>query len=277
MATSTLGSSLRTIDPRRSLVAGAVWLIIALALTFSVAAAVWVGSVARDSVVEQHIRRLALETDQLGSDLGQALSARLDAVRAAEGILRATSAESRRSGLSEVFNELVAAYPQLDWIAIADADGVVRSSNGALQNGSNVSAAPWFSGGLRAPWLGVIGTFHGSPSPAANTAALGDMAAPVQDDSGRIVGVIAAHLSWRRAAYHPERLTDESDPGGNTQACVLNRDGYVLIGPDAIRGKPWNGVPVDADRAAPGGSLPEAAAAAPRFERLPDGRRVLVS
>jgi signal transduction histidine kinase len=276
-SSDTLGSLLRTIDPRRSLVAGAAWLIIALTVTFSVAAAVWVGSIARESAVEQHIRRLSLETDQLGSDLGQALSARLDAVRAAGGILRATNAENRRSGLSEVFNELVSAYPQLDWIAIADADGVVTRSNGAVQNGSNVSASPWFSAGMRAPWLGVITTLHGSPLPAANAAALGDMAAPVQDDSGRIVGVIAAHLSWRRAAYHPERLTDESDPGGSTQACVLNRDGIVLVGPDRIRGKPWNGVPIDTDRASQVAGLPGAAAAAPRFERLPDGRRVLVS
>src|SRR5271163_2731378 len=84
-------SWLRGLDPRRSLAASAMWLIVALAVTFSIAASVWVGSIARENVLEQHIRRLSLETDQLSSDLGQALSARLDAVRAAGPILRAGS------------------------------------------------------------------------------------------------------------------------------------------------------------------------------------------
>jgi len=60
-----------------------MWLIIALAVTFSISAAVWVGVIARETVLQQHIRRLSLETDQLSSDLGQALAARVDPVRAA--------------------------------------------------------------------------------------------------------------------------------------------------------------------------------------------------
>ena len=104
-----LRSLLRSISPRRSLVAGAIWLIIALAATFSIAAAVWVGGIARETVFEQHVRRLSLETDQLSSDLGQALAARLDAVRAAGPILRATSVPGHPSGLSDVFDELLTA------------------------------------------------------------------------------------------------------------------------------------------------------------------------
>jgi len=83
MANSVTAAKLRlflsTIDPRRSLESGTMWLIIVLAATFSIAAAVWVGSIARQTVFEQHVRRLSLETEQLSSDLGQALAARLDA------------------------------------------------------------------------------------------------------------------------------------------------------------------------------------------------------
>src|SRR5579863_6146800 len=152
-----LRSVLANIDPRRSLVASATWLIVALAATFSIAAAVWVGRIARENVLQQHVRRLSLETDQLSSDLGQALSARLDAVRAAGSILRAANALGQASGLSDVFDELVSVYPQLDWIAIADSNGIVVGSNGALHQGDNVKASPWFSSGLHGPWLGVIG------------------------------------------------------------------------------------------------------------------------
>jgi signal transduction histidine kinase len=281
MADSVIAKVLKSVflamHPRRSLVAGAMWLIIGLAATFSIAAAVWVGGIARENVLEQHVRRLSLETDQLSSDLGQALAARLDAIRAAGRILQATS--NRPNGLSDVFNELVSVYPQFDWIAVADPDGVVRSTNGGLREGSEVGGSRWFAAGLQGPWLGVIGDGQArtnrvetsATSSASNTAALGDMAAPVRDETGRVVGVIAARLSWRRAPHHPERLTDESDPHGVTLAYVLDKEGIVLVGPDDIRNQRWNGAPIEVS------DLPSLEGDAPRFERLPNGRRVLVS
>src|ERR1700691_787530 len=105
------------IDPRRSLVTGAVWLIIALAATFSIAAAIWVGAIARQNLLEQHIRRLSLETDQLSSDVGQAMDARLAAVRAAARILSENGRGGRQRDLKDVFDELLTTYSQLDWIA----------------------------------------------------------------------------------------------------------------------------------------------------------------
>ena len=131
-----------------------------LAATFSIAAAVWVGSIARETVLEQHIRRLSLETDQLSSDLGQALVARLDAIRASERILRVANDSGRDSALKEVFDELSSVYPQLDWIAVANADGVLLRASGALPGASagtgDVRSSHWFAGGLHGPWLGVI-------------------------------------------------------------------------------------------------------------------------
>jgi signal transduction histidine kinase len=255
------------INPRRSLAAGAMWLIVALAITFSIAAAVWVGSIARRDVFEQHIRRLTLETDQLSSDIDQALSSRLGAVRAARTILQEPGAAGQGSSLSDVFDELQSAYPDLDWIAIADSGGVIVSTQGDVPKGSRVNSSPWFAAAVQGPWLGVIDNIRPS--------VLGDMAAPVYDKAGRVVGVIAAHLSWRRAPNHPQRLTDESDAQGAAHAYVLNREGIVLIGPADTRGKRWNGVRVDDVKAVPAHSFE--ATAALHFERLPGGRQVLVS
>jgi signal transduction histidine kinase len=262
---ANLRSILRLIDPRRSLVTGAVWLIIALAATFSIAAGIWVGDIARETVVEQHIRRLSLETDQLSSNVGQALAARLDAVRAASRILRSNAGTSRAGDLGQVFDELLTAYAPLDWIAISDSDGVVIKTHGAPPSGSDVRALRWFASGLQAPWLGVIdGAANPQPMPTATSSALGDLSIPVRDDNGHVIGVIATHLSWPRAANHPQRLTDDTDPATSAQAFLLNRDSIVLVGPQDMRGKPWDGVPGPTTGAA-------------RFEQLPGGRRVLVS
>ncbi len=244
------------IDPRRSLAAGGMWLIIALATTFSIAAAVWVGSIARRGTFEQHVRRLSLETDQLSSELGQAIAARQGAVRAARILLDGVGVASRQNGLAAVFDELQSAYPELEWLAIADTDGRVARTNGTLTQDSRVDSAAWFTQGKQGPWLGVID----------DSAAFGDLAVPVRDKSGQIIGVVAAHLSWQRAPNHPLRLTDEPDAAA--QAYVLDRAGIVVIGPPERRGRPWEGIP---SRGV------DAAASTPHFERLPDGSRVLVS
>jgi signal transduction histidine kinase len=248
------------IDPRRSLAAGAMWLIIGLAITFSIAAAVWVGSIARRDVFEQHVRRLSLETDQLSSELGQAISARLGALRAARLLLDAGAA-SQQNSLSAVFDELQSAYPELEWLAIVDTGGRVVHAGGALRQDSGVASAAWFIRGMQGPWLGVIG------EEPPTVSAFGDLAAPVRDRSGAVIGVIAAHISWRHAPDHPLRLTDESDPKGSAQAYVLDAQGIVLIGPAGTRGLPWRGIP----------SSKDAAASTQHFERLPDGAQVLVS
>jgi len=270
---------LRMIDPRRSLVTGAVWLTIALAVTFSIAAAIWVGGIARQNVFEQHVRRLSLETDQLSSDVGQALAARLAAVRAASRILGANGVIGRPGGLGDVFDELSASYPQLDWIGIADLNGMVVHAVGALRSASSVKSSRWYSSGLQGPWLGVIDdAVDAQRIPSVTSSALGDLAVPVRDESGRVVGVVAAHVSWRRSASHPQRLTDEENPGGSTQAFVLDRDGIVLVGPKEFRDKPWNGIATNRSEAVkPAPDALDAATGAPQFERLPNGQQSLVS
>jgi signal transduction histidine kinase len=277
MADLDLSAKLRAafagVDPRRSLGAAAMWLIVALALSFAIAAAVWVGGIARQNVVQQHVRRLALETDQLSSDLGQALTARLDAVRAA-GAMAKVSGE-RRDNLVMFFHNLTAAYPNLDWIAAADARGVIVASRDAKDVGTRVAASPWFSSGTQRPWLGVVDPGGGSPFTPSDD--FGDLAIPVDDDLTGRAGVIRTHVRWPRAAQHPERLTDEPDPRTTTEVCVIDSADMVVVGPTPWLGRPWPGVPLAGDAHA--GNAPVAVHfnEAPRFERLPDGRRVLVA
>ncbi len=259
---------LRDMDPRRSLVAAIIWLVVALAASFAIAASLWAGSVARDIVVQQHVRRLALETDQLGSDLGQAVGARLNALRTTDG--------SAPTALR--FENLVAAFPHLGWIALADAAGKVVAVNGrvspdaSLVIGSVVTRKPWFAQAQQRPWIGRIEETQGSsPAPL-----LGDLAVPLKDQSGRVVGVIAAHLNWHWASNDVVRLSDTLDPDGSAQTLVLNRAGVVVVGPAELRDQQWSGS-VLADPTPGIDTSPLGSSMAPRFERLRDGRTVLVA
>ena len=276
-----LQAILRRIDPRRSLIARAIYLICVLGIAFSTAAAIWVGGIARENVLEQHVRRLSLETDQMSSDLSEALAARIGAVNTARMLLGRRELNDAKLDLARSYQELVSAYPQLDWIAIADAAGTVIRSNGSLQEGSRVGSSQWFVAGQKAPWVGVIeatddATRGSAPTTASDIGALGDMSIPVHDNNGHLVGVVAAHLSWRRTPEHAPRLTDEADLPRLTEAYVLNAADVVLIGPATSRGQPWSGVRISGTQ----NLLPPhspISAAYPVFERLADDRRVLVS
>src|SRR5882724_10231225 len=103
---------LRDLDPRHSLAGGIIWLMVALAASFAIAASVWAGSVAREIVVQQHVRRLSLETQQLASDLGQAIGARIEAVRSSGALPP-----------DQLFAHLKSSYPGLGWIGVTDATG----------------------------------------------------------------------------------------------------------------------------------------------------------
>ena len=271
------------IDPRRSLSAGAMWLIIALASLFSVAAAIWVGNIARVNVLEQHVRRLALETDQLSSEMSQTVSAHLGAVQTAGALLRTAQVDGGPVGLIDVYDELVAAYPEFDWLAIADPDGRVIRSSTVWAGAANVATRPWFDSARRRAWIGIIDDVppfvQGGTVPQPNSVtALGDIAIPVHNQAGHFVGIVAARLSWRRAPEHPTRLTDELDSRKATSAYVLDRSGVVLVGPKEDVGAPWKGTVAHApvlSLEAP--DSPLGLANAPQFERMPGGRMVLVS
>jgi signal transduction histidine kinase len=254
----------QNMDPRRSLVGGLIWLVVALAASFAFAASWWVGRVARQIVVQQHVRRLVLETDQLGSDLSQAVSTRLAAVRAAGG----------STPLARAFEQLTTAYPDQDWIAVADPAGTVIAGNGSLPVGSSVAAAPWFSQALERPWMGVIPEIAGHEAGRG----LGDLAVPVKD-AGRTLGVIAAHLTWHWASQDLRRLSASLDPQGAPQALVLDPSGIVRVAPAALLDRRWSGTPIED---APPIQPPATAARdglifIPRFERLPSGGIVLVA
>jgi signal transduction histidine kinase len=251
--------SLRTLRPRHSLIVGIIWLVVGLAASFAVAASLWAGRVAREIVVQQHVRRLALETDQMASDVGQAVSVRLAVLRAA----------GRTRAPAELFEHLVADSPNLGWIAVVDTEGTVLASDGSMVAGSHVSEEPWFSKASADPWIGVIA--HGQS--AGKSPTLGDVAMPIKGPDGGAIAVVAAHLNWHWAPGGVLRLSDALDAHGSAQTMVLDASGAVVVGPDSWRGRRWNGAPTSES---PPLELPQGPGAL-RFERLPDGQTVLVA
>ncbi len=244
---------LQDLDPRHSLAAGIIWLMVALAASFAIAASVWAGSVAREIVVQQHERRLSLETQQLASDLGQAVRARIQAVRSAGALAPAA-----------LFEHLTSAYPDLGWIAVSDTRGTLIAGDGATAGHDSTALQPWLEQGLSGLWIGRIEPTHAP----RNEPFLGDMSAPLKDAAGRTLGVIAAHLTWPWASGDVQRLSNALDSRGSAQSLILDAAGMVVVGPAALRNSAWNGTL---------SNEPAPLDSALQFERLPDGATVLVA
>ncbi|MFN3398104.1 MAG: histidine kinase [Sulfurimicrobium sp.] len=174
------------------------------------------------------------------------------------------------------------AYPEFEWIGLADANGtVIGASDGRLEGGS-VAARPAFAQGLKGPWIGdVRGGMRQdkapSPRPDGEAPRFIALSAPVRDPRGRAVGVLGAQLSLRWARDYVQGLAQAQGLQA-VQALVLDRAGVVLVGPAAFQGRPWHGVALDdaafAEAAVPNGMNHSPM---PVFERLDDGRAVLVA
>ncbi|MDP2818633.1 MAG: histidine kinase [Polaromonas sp.] len=276
---------LRYLDPRRSLASALGWLVVALFLVFALVAALWLGGMARTSLLQQHGRQLALSTGQLAAELDQALALRLQSIRAVATMLRTDLGSDTPRALRAVLDDLRFTYPEFEWIGLADAKGTVVAASGGLLEGSSVAERPGFARGLKGAW---IGDAHGTvplhkklaPLPGGEAHRFVDMMTPVRNPQGRVVGVVDAELSLRWIRNYVQGLRETLHLPSATQALVLDKDGLVLIGPDALQGKRWHGTQVkdiafvDATQAFSGAST---ATSAPALERLDDGQVVLVA
>jgi PAS domain S-box-containing protein len=162
-------------------------------------------------------------------------------------------------------------YSYYEWLGIANVDGNVLASGNNLLIGADVSARPWFRGGLLG---GFVGDVHEAvllakllPSqPGARRFV--DVAFPFADASGKVRGVLGAHLSWNWAREVERSVLGAAHRGGRLETLILSSDGLVLLGPAELMDKKLS---LESFRRASPTPLGDYL-----VERWPDGRRYLV-
>ncbi len=141
----------------------------------------------------------------------------------------ATPREVRRASLDQI----KAANPDHAWIGFVDLAGTVIASTDSVLEGTNVSARPWFQGGLKGAYVGDV---HEAlllakhvPMRSGEPARFVDVAAPVHAPDGTVVGVIGSHVNWAWAEeIRDELLSASHTPGADI--LVVGRDNTVLLG-----------------------------------------------
>jgi diguanylate cyclase (GGDEF)-like protein len=140
-----------------------------------------------------------------------------------------------RSALRKALEQLQGSFTDFAWIGFASPDGNVIAATGGMLEGASVAQRPWFKTGVSTP---VVGDVHEAALLSSLLAKrtdgephrFVDIALPVRDDNGKLIGVLGAHLDWQWAR-NLIASAETTDGGTDTQLTILSRSGVVLAGP----------------------------------------------
>ncbi|HVI87001.1 MAG TPA: diguanylate cyclase, partial [Dongiaceae bacterium] len=131
-------------------------------------------------------------------------------------------------------------FPDCLWIGIVGTDGTVQVSGDAQREGSSVKQADWFIEGLRQPMITPLR----QPSdmalallPTGEDQRVIDIARPLRDPSGNLIGVIDMTVSWKWALEFRNLLLRNRNDAVGIDIIITDRDGQVLIGPESLTGQ----------------------------------------
>lgn len=139
------------------------------------------------------------------------------------------------AALRSALESLQRSFSDFAWIGFADVEGSVVAATGGLLQGKSVAARPWFKQGLQSVAIGDVHealllasllTQRANNEPYRFV----DIAVPVHDAAGKLLGVLGAHLDWTWAS-NLIKDAEATDGSAKTQLSILSKGGTVLVGP----------------------------------------------
>lgn len=143
--------------------------------------------------------------------------------------------EQDPGALRAVLDRMQLSYSDYAWIGYASRDGTVVAATKGMLEGVSVAQRPWFIEGMQKPFVGdvhealllarMLGPRH-DDEPFRFV----DVAYPVRNGSGEIVGVLGAHLSWDWATEVRWSLLTQESLFASADVSILDESGKVLLG-----------------------------------------------
>ncbi len=227
------------LDPRRSLAARLVWVVVLLSVVLSLVIGLILGSAA-ESEAEHEIGSLHAEyARQLADQLDDNTNTRLKNVQIIAGLI-----DSRRANPDDqraLLSQMQAAYPEYAWIGLADLHGTLIAATGHLLEGQDVSTQAWYIHGKAATF---VVDMHQTElldkllpvSSDGESLRFIDVTAPVKNAQGQVVGVLGALLNWSWVRSVEKNTLAPLRLSRNVEAMIISADGHVLLGPSSLAG-----------------------------------------
>lgn len=137
--------------------------------------------------------------------------------------------------LRGVLDRLQASYPDYAWIGYSTLDGKVVAATKGMLEGLSVAQRPWFIAATTKPFVGdvhealLLAKLLG-PRTDSEPFRFVDVAYPVRDAGGKIIGVIGAHLSWDWASEVRRAILATNSQFSTADISILDGSGRVLLG-----------------------------------------------
>lgn len=131
-------------------------------------------------------------------------------------------------------------FPDCLWIGIVGTDGVVQVSGDGRLEGTSVKGEDWFTEGLRQPMITALRQpkeMAEALIPLGEDQRVIDIARPLRDPVGNLIGVIDMTVSWKWALEFRDLLLRNRNDALGIDMIITDRDGNVLIGPASLEGK----------------------------------------
>jgi diguanylate cyclase (GGDEF)-like protein len=214
--------------------------------------------------------RLAGTSRALADRMDEGLYERLNDMRALSLLPGMDDPVENQELLRDLFGMMQLNYPDYAWIGVADAEGRVQVASRGMLEGASVAQRPWFQAGRKEPYVGDI---HEAallakllPVQGDEQLRLIDVAAPIHDNHGVVIGVLGAHLSWQWAETMRQGLLQPLMASDPVEILVINRYGDVVLGPKDWRDRRLEIPSVKAAQRGDNGAV---------LETWPDGRDYL--
>jgi len=193
-----------------------------------------VGVVAGDQLKRDVGQELAELAFHMGDKFDRGMWARQGevALLAENQAIRAPDnpAEVRR-----LLNHLQTSVPLFSWIGLLAPDGQVIAATGGILEGKNISHRPVYR---EAKDNLFIGDVHDAkllaeklPNPSGEPMRFVDISQPLHDKNGRLIGILATHLSWSWAREIEETLVGGVRHADDIELFVVNNKSEVLLSP----------------------------------------------
>ncbi len=197
------------------------------------------------SQVAGHFSRSQIERDQGGllkevslrmaSRLSEDLNTRANQIAFAAKLEPIQSTTVPWEGKRSLLEQVKQADPHYAWLGLTDVNGTITVATGGLAEGKSVATRSWFLEGSKGLHYGdahdafLLAKLMPPPKYDDLPLRLVDISMPLRDRDGRLLGVIAGHLSLDWAFEVRSRMLAKLKDR-NIDLVVLNKAGKVLMG-----------------------------------------------
>lgn len=135
-----------------------------------------------------------------------------------------------------IISTLKKQFPTYSWIGVLNINGDVIAATDDLLKGKNVSALPVFQNGIQGLFIGDVNDSvlmsDALFNPTKEPMKFVDISFPLNDASGKVVGVIAAHFCWDWAKAVQISILEPLQSSEDIEMFVVSAiDQSVLLGP----------------------------------------------